>query len=214
MKLNDLRDLYLPELPAAWASEHAALRYVPVLSDATPDDRWDGRQGLVHLVGRMNPTTGDQRARQLQHTHLAQRLDHRRKCQRPVDPAAHEGCFAFVAGSAQRTPNRRLPDDDPHGAGRYRRLRYLHGPCQWRLDPDRKVGATLDRLDKGGCEPGIGRLGQQYLQPTEIRDAGQLDCDFGQRRRVLVGQLHHDWAPQALPKADEVLKDMVGAAVL
>ncbi|MBL8477923.1 MAG: CDP-6-deoxy-delta-3,4-glucoseen reductase [Sterolibacteriaceae bacterium] len=40
--------LYLPELPDAWARQHAALRYVPVLSDATPADRWDGRQGLVH----------------------------------------------------------------------------------------------------------------------------------------------------------------------
>ncbi len=40
--------LYLPELPDAWARQHAALRYVPVLSDATPGDRWDGRQGLVH----------------------------------------------------------------------------------------------------------------------------------------------------------------------
>ncbi len=40
--------LYLPELPVAWAREHAALRYVPVLSDATPEDGWDGRQGLVH----------------------------------------------------------------------------------------------------------------------------------------------------------------------
>jgi CDP-4-dehydro-6-deoxyglucose reductase len=40
--------LYLPELPAAWAREHAALRYVPVLSDAMPEDGWDGRQGLVH----------------------------------------------------------------------------------------------------------------------------------------------------------------------
>jgi len=41
-------DLYLH----AWAEQQAAelpwLRYVPVLSDARPDDGWTGRTGFVH----------------------------------------------------------------------------------------------------------------------------------------------------------------------
>ncbi len=40
--------LYLPELPLSWAREHAQIRYLPVLSDATPADAWDGRTGLAH----------------------------------------------------------------------------------------------------------------------------------------------------------------------
>lgn len=40
------RDLYLPELPAQWAREHANFRYVPVLSE--PDADWQGRTGWVH----------------------------------------------------------------------------------------------------------------------------------------------------------------------
>ena len=40
--------LYLPDLPAAWTAAHSYIRYVPVLSDATADDRWQGRSGLVH----------------------------------------------------------------------------------------------------------------------------------------------------------------------
>ena len=40
------RDLYLPELPEAWAREHANFRYVPVLSE--PDADWTGRTGWVH----------------------------------------------------------------------------------------------------------------------------------------------------------------------
>jgi hypothetical protein len=40
--------LYLPDLPAAWAAEHEHIRYVPVLSDATAQDAWSGRRGLVH----------------------------------------------------------------------------------------------------------------------------------------------------------------------
>ena len=38
--------------PHDWMSEMAAsmpqLAYVPVLSDATPEDAWDGRTGFVH----------------------------------------------------------------------------------------------------------------------------------------------------------------------
>ncbi|MDR0674528.1 MAG: CDP-6-deoxy-delta-3,4-glucoseen reductase [Zoogloeaceae bacterium] len=39
-------DLYLPDLPAAWAAEHPHIRFVPVLSAADAD--WQGRTGFVH----------------------------------------------------------------------------------------------------------------------------------------------------------------------
>ncbi|GHU39879.1 CDP-6-deoxy-delta-3,4-glucoseen reductase [Betaproteobacteria bacterium] len=39
-------DLYLTALPAAWAAEHAHIRYTPVLSE--PDADWQGRTGFVH----------------------------------------------------------------------------------------------------------------------------------------------------------------------
>jgi CDP-4-dehydro-6-deoxyglucose reductase len=42
------KDLYLPELPMRWAAEHPGFSYVPVLSDAMPEDAWDGRTGFVH----------------------------------------------------------------------------------------------------------------------------------------------------------------------
>lgn len=41
------RDLYMHELAEKWQREQR-LRYVPVLSDAAPDDNWNGRTGLVH----------------------------------------------------------------------------------------------------------------------------------------------------------------------
>jgi CDP-4-dehydro-6-deoxyglucose reductase len=40
-------DLYLNELPEAWQREHG-ITYVPVLSDATAEETWTGRRGLVH----------------------------------------------------------------------------------------------------------------------------------------------------------------------
>ncbi|MGE0558661.1 MAG: CDP-6-deoxy-delta-3,4-glucoseen reductase [Burkholderiales bacterium] len=40
-------DLYLNELPERWQHEHG-ITYVPVLSDASDEDRWTGRRGLVH----------------------------------------------------------------------------------------------------------------------------------------------------------------------
>jgi CDP-4-dehydro-6-deoxyglucose reductase len=40
-------DLYLPELPQSWARDHG-LTYVPVLSDAPPEENWSGRTGFVH----------------------------------------------------------------------------------------------------------------------------------------------------------------------
>lgn len=40
-------DLYLNELPEQWQRDHG-VTYIPVLSDATVEDRWTGRRGLVH----------------------------------------------------------------------------------------------------------------------------------------------------------------------
>jgi CDP-4-dehydro-6-deoxyglucose reductase len=42
------KDLYLNGLPARWVAEHAGFRYVPVISDALPEDSWQGRTGFVH----------------------------------------------------------------------------------------------------------------------------------------------------------------------
>lgn len=41
-------DLYLANLPEAWAKAHPNFRFVPVLSEALPEDEWTGRAGLVH----------------------------------------------------------------------------------------------------------------------------------------------------------------------
>jgi len=41
-------DLYMHELPLRWAQEQPNFRYVPVLSEAKPEDGWDGRSGFVH----------------------------------------------------------------------------------------------------------------------------------------------------------------------
>ena len=41
-------DLYMLELAEQWQREHANFKLVLVLSDATPDDQWHGRTGLVH----------------------------------------------------------------------------------------------------------------------------------------------------------------------
>ncbi len=40
------RDLYLPDLPLAWARAHPHFTYTPVLSEPDPD--WQGRTGFVH----------------------------------------------------------------------------------------------------------------------------------------------------------------------
>ncbi len=40
-------DLYLNDLAESWAREHG-VKYVPVLSDALPEDNWTGRTGFVH----------------------------------------------------------------------------------------------------------------------------------------------------------------------
>ena len=41
-------DLYMDELPRQWAQKHPNFTFVPVLSEPLPEDRWDGRTGLVH----------------------------------------------------------------------------------------------------------------------------------------------------------------------
>lgn len=41
-------DLYLPELCASWEKEIANFKYIPVISDAQPEDQWQGRTGFVH----------------------------------------------------------------------------------------------------------------------------------------------------------------------
>ena len=41
-------DLYLAELPQAWEREHDNFKFVPVLSEPAPGDRWKSRTGLVH----------------------------------------------------------------------------------------------------------------------------------------------------------------------
>lgn len=46
--VRQLKDLYLPDLPAQWAREHDNFKFIPVLSEAAPEDQWTGRTGLVH----------------------------------------------------------------------------------------------------------------------------------------------------------------------
>lgn len=46
--VRSLRDLYLPDLPGNWEAQHPEFRFIPVLSDPLPEDRWAGRTGLVH----------------------------------------------------------------------------------------------------------------------------------------------------------------------
>jgi CDP-4-dehydro-6-deoxyglucose reductase len=41
-------DLYMLDLAEQWARETANFRFVPVLSDAAPEDNWTGRTGFVH----------------------------------------------------------------------------------------------------------------------------------------------------------------------
>lgn len=43
-----LQDLYMSELPQAWAMEHSHIQFIPVLSDAVAEDNWQGRKGFVH----------------------------------------------------------------------------------------------------------------------------------------------------------------------
>lgn len=42
------RDLYLAELAEQWQREHNNFVFIPVLSEAEPEDHWQGRTGVVH----------------------------------------------------------------------------------------------------------------------------------------------------------------------
>jgi CDP-4-dehydro-6-deoxyglucose reductase len=42
------KDLYLSELPTQWAKDHPNFEFIPVISDALPEDNWTGRTGFVH----------------------------------------------------------------------------------------------------------------------------------------------------------------------
>jgi len=41
-------DMYMAELAESWASQHAHIRFMPVLSNPLETDAWTGRTGLVH----------------------------------------------------------------------------------------------------------------------------------------------------------------------
>ena len=41
-------DLYMFKLAQSWQDAHANFHFVPVVSEAEPQDNWHGRQGLVH----------------------------------------------------------------------------------------------------------------------------------------------------------------------
>lgn len=41
-------DLYLAELAEQWQKQHDHFTFIPVLSDALPEDSWHGRTGFVH----------------------------------------------------------------------------------------------------------------------------------------------------------------------
>ncbi|GHA66542.1 CDP-6-deoxy-delta-3,4-glucoseen reductase [Formosimonas limnophila] len=41
-------DLYLNELAEQWARDIPNFKYIPVISDALPEDNWQGRTGMVH----------------------------------------------------------------------------------------------------------------------------------------------------------------------
>jgi CDP-4-dehydro-6-deoxyglucose reductase, E3 len=44
------QDLYMHELCEQWAATLPHFRYVPVISDALPEDQWQGRTGFVHAA--------------------------------------------------------------------------------------------------------------------------------------------------------------------
>jgi CDP-4-dehydro-6-deoxyglucose reductase len=44
------QDLYMHELCEQWARDMPHFRYIPVVSDALPEDHWQGRTGFVHLA--------------------------------------------------------------------------------------------------------------------------------------------------------------------
>lgn len=45
---REAADLYWSGLPELWASQHANVHFIPVVSDGLDSDDWQGRTGLVH----------------------------------------------------------------------------------------------------------------------------------------------------------------------
>ncbi|MEW5787597.1 MAG: CDP-6-deoxy-delta-3,4-glucoseen reductase [Pseudomonadota bacterium] len=45
---RQVRDLYLPQLPAGWDGAQAQFSFVPVISEPGPGDDWSGATGYVH----------------------------------------------------------------------------------------------------------------------------------------------------------------------
>ena len=41
-------DIYMMDLCKGWAAAHAHITFIPVVSDALPEDNWSGRSGFVH----------------------------------------------------------------------------------------------------------------------------------------------------------------------
>lgn len=41
-------DLYMPELPQQWQADYPGFTYIPVLSEPSVEENWQGRTGLVH----------------------------------------------------------------------------------------------------------------------------------------------------------------------
>lgn len=46
--VRSLIDVYMPQLPSQWQQEHPNFTFIPVLSEPTPEDHWQGRTGFVH----------------------------------------------------------------------------------------------------------------------------------------------------------------------
>ena len=42
------QDIYMGELAGQWQRDHDNLTFIPVISDALPEDNWTGRSGFVH----------------------------------------------------------------------------------------------------------------------------------------------------------------------
>lgn len=42
------QDIYMGDLAGRWQQEHKHFSFIPVISDALPEDNWQGRSGLVH----------------------------------------------------------------------------------------------------------------------------------------------------------------------
>ncbi|MDD5240576.1 MAG: CDP-6-deoxy-delta-3,4-glucoseen reductase [Sulfuricella sp.] len=45
---HNLAHLYMLDLPKKWVQEHANFKFVPVLSEPRPEDRWQGRTDFLH----------------------------------------------------------------------------------------------------------------------------------------------------------------------